>query len=66
MKKKPDQPFPVIDLQNSPDYPSRYVSKKKPFKHPSPPSEETVQRLNAIVKEAPFCFHFQARENDFL
>jgi hypothetical protein len=66
MKKKPEQPFPLITLSGDADFSIGHYTKKKQVRRPAPPSEETVLRLNAIVKEAPFCFHFQVRENDFL
>jgi hypothetical protein len=66
MKKKPDQLFPLLTQPGSTIFPTQLYDKKKQLRRPEPPSEETVLRLNAIVKQAPFCFHYQARENDFL
>jgi hypothetical protein len=37
--------------------------KKEP---PPPPSEETIVRLNEIVKQIPFCFYYREKENDLL
>lgn len=34
-------------------------------KHPTPPSEETVARLNAIAREYPFCAYMK-QNNLFL
>jgi hypothetical protein len=44
-------------------HPVAVRQKKTP---PPPPSEETVLRLNAIVKQIPFCFHYRENENDLL
>jgi hypothetical protein len=69
MKKKSTQVAPSITLSDTAqmaNYTSRHHHHKKQFKRPEPPSEETVLRLNALVKEAPFCFYYQERGNDFL
>jgi hypothetical protein len=66
MKKRPEHLSPSIALSNSVNFPVKHPNKKKEFKIPDPPSEETVMRLNAIVKEAPFCYHYKGRKNDFL
>lgn len=66
MKKKPEQPLSLITLTGTAVFSTKRYNKKKRFKCPLPPSEETLLRLNAIAKDAPFCFHFPARENDFL
>jgi len=29
-----------------------------------PPDEETLKRLNAIVKEYPFCIYYKEKNND--
>ncbi|HLK28646.1 MAG TPA: hypothetical protein VKT28_08695 [Puia sp.] len=29
-----------------------------------PPDEETLQRLNAMVKEYPFCIYYREKKND--
>jgi hypothetical protein len=65
MKKKPE-PFSTIVSPGKVVYTTNYIVTKKTFKRPDPPSDETIRRLNDIVKEAPFCFHFQSRKNDFL
>lgn len=31
-----------------------------------PPSEETIARMNAIVKLSPFCYYYPEKENDLL
>ncbi|MEP7279612.1 MAG: hypothetical protein ABI813_13260 [Bacteroidota bacterium] len=66
MKKKSTRLSPLISLPHSIKFTTQIVIRKKQRKFPDPPSEETVLRLNAIVKEAPFCFYYQERENDLL
>jgi hypothetical protein len=34
--------------------------------HPTPPSEETIARLNAIAREYPFCAYMKQNNNLFL
>ncbi len=41
-----------------------YRSKKVDSQTVPPPDEETLQRLNAIVKEYPFCIYYKQRNND--
>jgi hypothetical protein len=68
MKKKSTQLAPSITLSSTAQFanlPTRHHHKKQ-FKRPEPPSEETLLRLNALVKEAPFCFYYQEKGNDFL
>jgi hypothetical protein len=39
------------------------TAKKLPKAVP-PPDEETLKRLNAIVKEYPFCIYYKEKNND--
>jgi hypothetical protein len=45
---------------------SSISKKRKEVTLPPPPSEETVVRLNEIVKQSPFCFYYREKENDSL
>jgi len=50
-------PKPIRNLQK----PS---SDLKSIKNIAPPDEETLVRLNAIVKEYPFCIYYKQKKND--
>lgn len=64
MKKKSSQAYPPYQqFAASPRF-SPSPSKRKEDPAPNPPSEETIQRLNAIVKQSPFCFYYREKEND--
>jgi len=41
-----------------------YAVKKIKSQAPPPPDEETLLRLNAIVKEHPFCIYYKQKNND--
>jgi hypothetical protein len=49
-------PKPISNLQT---LPSDLNSKKV-----NPPDEETLDRLNAIVKQYPFCIYYRQKKND--
>lgn len=64
MKKKSSQAYlPAQEFSASTGF-SPGSSKRKEVPSPNPPSEETIQRLNAIVKQTPFCFYYREKEND--
>ncbi len=64
MKKKSSQAYPPSQNFSASTGFSLSVSKRKEAAPPIPPSEETIQRLNAIVKQTPFCFYYREKEND--
>lgn len=58
--------FPEVILGTFPktvNASSSYRSKKIKSQVP-PPDEATLQRLNAIVKEYPFCIYYKEKKND--
>jgi hypothetical protein len=68
MKKKSNQDYPsstLLSFSGNTNFSPAPV-KKKEIKLPPPPSEETLSRLNEIVKQSPFCFYYREKENDSL
>lgn len=47
---------PVITRRIRPYY--------RPTSTPPPPSEETINRLNCIGREYPFCVYYREKKND--
>ena len=65
MKKKSIDTYPISPFFKTVNIPEKLPVKRKKQK-PSPPSEETVTRLNDLVKQTPFCFYYRERDNDVL
>ncbi len=56
---------PVSGTQKLQDIPGK-KSSKLTVAVPPPPDEATLELLNKIAKESPFCYYFKGKSNDTL
>ncbi|HXB45851.1 MAG TPA: hypothetical protein VNV85_17410 [Puia sp.] len=63
MKLQSTIPEPLISAYPKAPKSNSYQPRKIKSQVP-PPDEETLERLNAIVKEYPFCIYYKQKNND--